>query len=1094
LRVRWGNSTYDAFGNRLTDYVKTNYGNSQSSAWTYENRVFSDWLIGLRTAQSVTSFSNGTFATRTTVWVYDKQGRLEKVGIEPNGGDDVRQVVKIAYDARGLVTGVLREAPGADQQKVPPRSETFAYDTEGVFVRAVGNALGHWRKIAVHPAFGFTMAAMEENNVLQQFVHDDLGRLITLIPQGGAMQTLSYGPRQLAGIAGLVTSVSRQGGGGGAVEADELGRSVKEYASTFDGQVRVVSRRWDMLGRLRSVSRPGFNAPGAAKTTYRYDTLDRLVEEKAPDGAITTHQHSFFTTETINPEKEQTKLVRDVDGHTIQSISYLSKNQPLVTAFAYGPFDTVTRVTDPLNHATIMGYDVLGRRTSLQDPDSGLTQTRYNGFSDVRQVVSALGQQSDRIYDAIGRVLSSTDVDGTTSFEWDTSPKGVGRIARAVTPDGVEMSYSYDPFARPAGQRWKIGGETFAFDYTYDNLGRLATLIYPEAPGYGRFTVGHSYNQHGYLYEVADVTFGGHVPLWTAGSRSVDDQINTWLTGDGTIGARGYDPLTGRPSFVVAGKPAPNPTIFSQQYAYDNAGRLNSRVDSVLGRSERFSYDPLSRLVGWDLDAKGKAPRKTTFEYDLIGNLLSVDASGSPKETSIYGGPGAPLHAVTIKDGLAYHYDGAGRMTDGGGRAFTWTPFNLPRSVQTAAGKTTFRYDALGKRVQKAGPQEVVMELGGLYERRKSGAAPAIHIFHVTAGRDGMVAQLQWDESGFRARRFLITDPLGSISLVTDHTGSVVQRLHYAPFGGRTNEFGAAIDPPLNDVRDGFAGLSHDDELRLIDMNGRVYDPRLRRFITPDPIVSLPMRSESWNRYSYVVNDPLNRRDPSGWDFSEQGNKNPENWCTDFDCDVQPLDTYCSSAGANCFTEGGEGKKSDGKFLPISGPGSPMDSFEKYTNDPVASDSDGYRDVGSGAKSYNQPSSELPGGGSPKVSERRIVEQTAHRERAFEVERLDRNGIQGPARIDSARPVDPGKPNPMATGDPVTDSKSDVDPPGVSPTPAPIDWASEQARLHQLLYLPPANAQEALNTPINSPYLNYQQESAFRELILLQARLRGYRY
>jgi hypothetical protein len=82
----------------------------------------------------------------------------------------------------------------------------------------------------------------------------------------------------------------------------------------------------------------------------------------------------------------------------------------------------------------------------------------------------------------------------------------------------------------------------------------------------------------------------------------------------------------------------------------------------------------------------------------------------------------------------------------------------------------------------------------------------------------------------------------------------------------------------------------------------------------------------------------------------------------------------------------------------------------------------------------------------------------------------------------------------MATGDPVTDSKSDVDPPGVSPTPAPIDWASEQARLHQLLYLPPANAQEALNTPINSPYLNYQQESAFRELILLQARLRGYRY
>jgi hypothetical protein len=50
-------------------------------------------------------------------------------------------------------------------------------------------------------------------------------------------------------------------------------------------------------------------------------------------------------------------------------------------------------------------------------------------------------------------------------------------------------------------------------------------------------------------------------------------------------------------------------------------------------------------------------------------------------------------------------------------------------------------------------------------------------------------------------------------------------------------------------------------------MRGRVYDPALRRFITPDPHVTDPLDGQSYNRYSYVANDPVNRTDPTGFDW-----------------------------------------------------------------------------------------------------------------------------------------------------------------------------------------------------------------------------------
>ncbi|MEJ1403815.1 MAG: RHS repeat-associated core domain-containing protein, partial [Candidatus Sedimenticola sp. (ex Thyasira tokunagai)] len=65
----------------------------------------------------------------------------------------------------------------------------------------------------------------------------------------------------------------------------------------------------------------------------------------------------------------------------------------------------------------------------------------------------------------------------------------------------------------------------------------------------------------------------------------------------------------------------------------------------------------------------------------------------------------------------------------------------------------------------------------------------------------------------------------------------------------------------------GFTGHEHVDEMDLIHMNGRVYDPTLGRFLSADPTMQSPYSSQGFNRYSYVHNNPLKYTDPSGYFF-----------------------------------------------------------------------------------------------------------------------------------------------------------------------------------------------------------------------------------
>lgn len=116
--------------------------------------------------------------------------------------------------------------------------------------------------------------------------------------------------------------------------------------------------------------------------------------------------------------------------------------------------------------------------------------------------------------------------------------------------------------------------------------------------------------------------------------------------------------------------------------------------------------------------------------------------------------------------------------------------------------------------------------------------------------------------------RYLHKDHLGSTDVITDELGSVVERQSFDAHGLRryTDWQAAPIGFSITSLftTRGFTGHEMDDEIGLINMNARMYDPVLGRFLSPDTYVQFPDNAQSYNRYTYVNNNPLSYTDPSG--------------------------------------------------------------------------------------------------------------------------------------------------------------------------------------------------------------------------------------
>ena len=104
-----------------------------------------------------------------------------------------------------------------------------------------------------------------------------------------------------------------------------------------------------------------------------------------------------------------------------------------------------------------------------------------------------------------------------------------------------------------------------------------------------------------------------------------------------------------------------------------------------------------------------------------------------------------------------------------------------------------------------------------------------------------------------------IIQTLGSTALISDDSGEIVQDTGYYPFGETRTNAGTASN--INYL---FTGQEFDPETGLYNYNARLYDPKIGRFISADTIIPNPYNGQSFNRYSYVLNNPIRYTDPTG--------------------------------------------------------------------------------------------------------------------------------------------------------------------------------------------------------------------------------------
>lgn len=622
---------------------------------------------------------------------------------------------KIRYNYDGLGRLVKTETFNLGDQGIEVGSTDFYYDRSD-------------RRIAVKDAEGHvTFTEYDHLNRVVKIIYPDGSKDIHNSKDNHLFTTIEYDL-----LLNQQTIIDAEGNK--TREIKDWNGNVIEVAKLLNGVWLKSTARYDQLNNQVEV----IDGEGRA-TQFRYDSLNRLVEEILPEdqfikpllptewemvGDLTPVR---YTPRNLYFYDDAGRKVKEIRANSYWLYGAESSNKA-VYQYAYNAVGNLVMMTDPKGQKSYQYYDPRGEVIKTEDRAGNISQQMYNarGWLIAEAVINGLlsteadvsGEQgeNDQItyytYDLIGNRVSVTTPEGvrhTTESGVDTVTLFKDEIYEHHTNPYYQLdsdytqTITYDRLARVVEESRKVEGVDYLTSYKYDKVGNRIEIINPQDQ-----RVELNYTPQYWLEEEIIFDEAGKEYLTAYGYDKVGNKIRVTDPANRGTYYR-YDDLNRLIETIL-------PDNTDQMFYYDNVGNQIKVIDGNNHQTE-YRYNKQNQLREV-LDAEAGV---TTYYYDPKGNLLKKVLPNNLATRYVYDQLGYLVREVRSEgDVIKYSYDQVGNLTEkidrqGQKTGYLYQRNYLPLEIDyfdetgSLATQTTYRYDRAGRRLEAKNEHSTIL-------------------------------------------------------------------------------------------------------------------------------------------------------------------------------------------------------------------------------------------------------------------------------------------------------------------------------------------------------------------------------------------------
>ena len=680
----------------------------------------------------------------------------------------------------------------------------------------------------------------QENTFGQQqtLIRDALGRVIEIKDPLGAGMTFDYDP------LGRLVRFADANGAETVMTYDVFGN--RTAAKDINSGSRHFS--YDVFGQMTQ----SIDANGQKRNFY-YDHLGRITQRKDNDGIA---RWGYDTA-----EYGVGKLAQE---------SFRNHNRQ----FSYDNQGRLKDIDDHDLYTTINHYDEYGRLEQIDYPKGFSLRRSYNQYGHLELLQGLIKPPKDNSKLAQINLMEKAEEYGTRAdFYRSISNQQFNHIAKRLEEAAHELEegaqtlrqmYQQQESADNVGWQDCVLVSQTKLDKSEQMIADMGIVGYEYTRSYGLLAEQELAEVNRYLTCIESVELTAEtgeddrqrIDLWRVLARDATGNITSESRSNGWETHKIYDaaqrPITLKTLYEDTGKKR------HLSYFYDELGNIVDRHDYVRNIDEYFEYDDLNRLISaTTLEAENQTEPVRSYQYHANGNLVFKSSLGAYQ----YRDQGMSYMVEQVGEGT-YQYDAAGYLVNAPDYSVQWNAAGKAERIDKGSVSVEYQYDADNERIGSVQSDGIKTHyVGDLFEERIGDHETNESCNKVYFERQLVAVYCEQEDSS--NIYYLHHDVLGSVDTITDGDGNTLAQFDYMPFGERRTSEGDAV------LSRGFSGHEHIEFANLIHMKGRIYDPQIGRFISPDPHIPAPLASQAYNNYSYVMNNPLRHNDPSGFFFKK---------------------------------------------------------------------------------------------------------------------------------------------------------------------------------------------------------------------------------